>query len=325
MKKKRMIILILQIVIVLLSVFMIMRYTNRKISPTEVYIYTRNIDDPSLPLGKEDVKKVVVPAEAISKDFVRSEDEIIGKHVDAKVFAGQYVYRSQLVERENVDVFATMDMSKYRKISLPISYVDAFAGNIKKGDTVDLVYTGSGTGAGNFNDDEEEFSIGGNSGFTYSKVFMQDVLVYSVNSADGYKYIDHSQRLPGYDESKEEVSAEATSSGDLAIITFAVTLEQAEQIEARMRTGQISFLGRFDDSKSYNTLGYVLGNYQKVFSGQGFAETDNLMIEEDSFDEIDLNEKRDDKKEKEASEKDHDKKNIEGKDSKDNKKDKNNK
>lgn len=324
MKKKRMIILILQIVIVLLSVFMIMRYTNRKISPTEVYIYTRNIDDPSLPLGKEDIKKVVVPAEAISKDFARSEDEIIGKHVDAKVFAGQYVYRSQLVEREDVDVFATMDMSKYRKISLPISYVDAFAGNIKRGDTVDLVYTGSGTGAGSFNDDEEEeFSIGGNSGFTYSKVFMQDVLVYSVNSADGYKYIDHSQRLPGYDESKEEISAEATSSGDLAIITFAVTLEQAEQIEARRKTGQISFLGRFDDSKSYNTLGYVLGNYQKVFSGQGFAETDNLMIEEDSFDEIDLNEKRDN--EKEDSEKDQDEKNIEEKDSKDNKKDKNNK
>ena len=35
--------------------------------------------------------------------------------MDAKVFAGQYVYRSQLVEREDVDVFATMDMSKYRK------------------------------------------------------------------------------------------------------------------------------------------------------------------------------------------------------------------
>ena len=151
---------------------------------------------------------------------------------------------------------------------------------------------------------------------------MQDVLVYSVNSADGYKYIDHSQRLPGYDESKEEISAEVDS-GDLAIITFAVTLEQAEQIEARRKTGQISFLGRFDDSKSYNTLGYVLGNYQKVFSGQGFAETDNLMIEEDDFDEIDLNEKRDN--EKEDSEKDQDKINIEEKDSKNNKKDKNNK
>ena len=68
-----------------------------------------------------------------------------------------------------------------------------------------------------------------------------------------------------------------------------------------MNSGQIRFVGRFNDSESYNTLGYVLGDYGKVFSGQGFAETDNLLIEEDDFDIIELenNEKKGEKKEKE--------------------------
>lgn len=285
MKKKRTIILILQVIIVLASVFMIMRYTNNKISPTEVFVYTKNINDVSIPLTKKDIKKVTVPAEAITKDFARKEEDIIGKHVDGKVSAGQFIYNSQLVEQEDVDIFATMDLSKYRKISLPINYVNAFAGQIKKGDTIDLMYVGQGSKNSKDNEDEDS---GGS--FTYSKVFMQDVLVYSVNDAKGFEYKDHSQRDATYEEGKEEISTETEQSGDLAIITLAVTLDQAEQIETRLNNGQIKFVGRFNDSKNYNTLGYVLGNYGKVFSGKGFAETDNLMIEEDDFDIIDIKE-----------------------------------
>lgn len=282
MKKKRIIVLALQIVVILISVFLIMNYTNSLIKPTEVFVYTRDIADVSQPLKASDIKKVKVPASAVSKDFAKNEKDIIGKHVDSKVKAGQYVYKSQLIDYEEVDVFATMDLSKYRKISLPISYVDGFSGNIKRGDKIDLVYIGRGTKEAT----KDGISSEGGS-FTYAKVFLQDVLVYSVNRADGYKFVDHSQVVPGYGEDNETIDV-VEDPGSLDIITLAVTLEQAEEIEARMNAGQIRFLGRFDDSKSYNTLGYVLGNYDKIHSGPGFAETDNLMIEEDDFDLIEI-------------------------------------
>lgn len=307
MKKKRILILILQIVIVLGSLFMLMNYTNNRIKPTEVFIYNTNIDDITRPLTAKDIKKVTVPAEAISKNFIKDESEIIGKHVDGKVSAGQYIYNNQLISYEDVDVFKNLDMSKYRKISLPITYEEAFAGNLKRGDLLDLMYIGKGS-----KDPIDENDTGGP--FTYSKVFMQDVLVYSVNDADGYQYLDRSSRLAGYDENKEEISTDVGSSGDLAIVTFAVTLEQAEQIEARANTGHIRFVGRFEESVSYNTLGYVMGDYGKVFSGQGFAETDDLRIQEDDFDEIfieieeeETEEEEEDKEETETEEEKEDK------------------
>jgi len=283
LKKKRIIVLVLQIVVILISVFLIMNYTNSLIKPTEVFVYTRDIADVSQPLKASDIKKVKVPASAVSKDFAKNEKDIIGKHVDSKVKAGQYVYNSHLIKLEEVDVFQTMDLSKYRKVSLPISYVDGFSGNIKRGDKIDLVYIGGGQKEAS--EDEGINSMNGD--FTYAKVFMQDVLVYSVNSADGYKFVDHSNIAPGYGDNGEEINVDGDPSS-LDIITLAVTLEQAEEIRARMKAGQIGFLGRFDDSKSYNSSGYVLGDYNKIFSGPGFAETDNLMIEEDDFDLIEI-------------------------------------
>jgi len=284
LKKKRLVILFLQICIVLISAFMIIKFANSKIRPIEVFVYSRDIEDFSIPLKAGDVKKVEVPAEAVSKDFARKGKDIVGKYLDSKVSAGQYVYNSQLVEKEDIDIFKTLDLSKYRKISLPITYVDAFAGNIKKGDKIDLVYVGqdSKETTDSVESGQSEEQSGGD--FTYSKVFLQNVPVYSVSNEDGYKFVDHSDKIQGYEESKEKVDTEKDS-GSLGIITLAVTLDQAEQIEARVNAGKIKFIGRFPGSKDYNTLGYVLGNYGKVFSGKGSAETDNLTIEEDDFDQ----------------------------------------
>lgn len=291
MKKKRIIILLLQIILIVISVFLLIGYTQQQIRPTEVFVYNVDMDDSSIPLTIENVKKVTIPVKAITKDFALKEEDIIGKHIDSKVRKGQYVYKSQLIEKEEVDIFSIMDLSKYRKISLPITLIDGFAGNIKKGDKVDLVYTGEGN-LQNDNASGEKFR--------YSKVFMQDVLVYSINTSDGYRFIDQSNRTVN-DINKDEVEKNKSNGKQkIETITLAVTLEQAEEIEARTNTGIVRFLGRFNDSKSYNTLGYVLGDYQKIFSGQGFAETDNIFIEEDDFDYIEEsdNETEEDKEDK---------------------------
>lgn len=273
MKKKRIIILALQVVIILVSVFMLNNYVKNQIKPTEAYVYAKNINDSTKPLKENDIKKVVIPKQAINKSFALNEKEILDMCVDSKVKAGQYIYKNQLIKLEEVDIFKTLDLSKYRKISLPITFVDSLAGNIKKGDKVDLVYTSSGSTTGE-----------DSSSFNYSKVFMQDVLIYSVNTSEGYQYEDRS------DYSKDDYTEEKSSNDkqNIQSITLAVTLEQAEEIEVRTNTGKVRLLGRFDDSKTYNTLGYVLGDYEKIFSGQGFAETDRGFIEEDDFDLYEL-------------------------------------
>lgn len=273
MKKKKIVILILQMILILISVFAFNRYTREQIKPVEAYIYSGDINDLSKILTEDDIKSVTIPKSAITTNFALNKEDILNKCVDSKVKKGQYIYINQLVKPEEVDIFNFLDLSKYRKISLPISFVDSFSGNIKKGDKVDLVYTGEGTKS-------SEDSYSGEEDFMYSKVFMQDVLVYSVNTDEGYKYMDYSECLSD--------DIEANEKQEIKIITLAVTLEQAEEIEARTNTGKVRFLGRFADSKSYNTLGYVLGDYQQIFSGRGFAETDRAIIEEDDFDIIEL-------------------------------------
>lgn len=289
MKKKRVIVLAMQIILTLVSILLVHNYVNNKISPIDAYVYNSNFTNSDSVIEASDITKVKVPSEAVSKKFALNEEDIIGKHVDGTVKQGQYIYKDQLIEKEEIDIFEHMDLEKLRKISLPISYQEAFAGEIKAGDTIDLLYVGQGQ-----QDSDEDMNGGGN--FTYSKVFMSDVLVYSVDSNKGKKYESSKQRNPDMEEEEGEEQKEE----ELGIVTLAVNLDEAEQIQARLSTGNVKFIGRFDDSKSYDTLGYVMGEYGKVFSGKAFAETDELEIIEDEFDEINIEEKqKEDKEDKE--------------------------
>lgn len=274
MKKKRLVILILQIVIIAIAAFMFMTISRNTVKPTEVYVYERDIVSVDEPLTESDVRLTSIPKAATSEDFATSLDEIVGMYVDGKSKAGQFVYKTDLITLEEVDPFEQMDLTRYRKISMPISFVEGFSGNIMRGDRVDLVYTGEGETKETEDQDSEPFK--------YSKVFLQDVLVYSVNTEEGFKFKDYSDKT--MDNLNDE---EITQASEMTIITLAVTLEQAEEINTRMSGGKVSFLGRFTDSKSYNTLGFVLGDYQKIHSGKGSAETGNMLIEEDSFDLVD--------------------------------------
>lgn len=273
-RTKSIIILVLQIFVVGVTALLFMAHSQRTIQPVDVYIYNTDVISMAKPLGEGDIKRITIPKAAMNNDFVVNKEDAIGKHVSSQVKAGQHIYKSQLINKEDVDIFETLDLSKYRKVSLPISLEEGFGGNIKRGDRIDLIYTGVG-------EKKDESSIGGGSTkFNYSKTFLQNILVYQVNTGDGYKYSDRSQYTPSDALYNEQLSV-GDESEKLEIITLAVTLEQAEEISARLNSGKISFVGRFGDSDNYETLGYVLGDYEKIFSGQGFAETGNVSIEED--------------------------------------------
>lgn len=263
MKNKKVIWMIVEVVVIAILAFFIINAGNSKLELQTAYVFNANIDDFGREIAETDIKEVEVPGKGVIGNLVTDKEEIIGKHLDRKVDKGQFVYKEMLVETEAVDIFKTMDMTGMRKISLPINFVEGMSGNIKKGDKVDLAYVGAGA--------TEE------SDFFYSKIFLQNIPVWSVNTADGYKFMDRSDVI---NNSEDESYKEMMGEGDLNIITLAVTLEQYEEIKAREAAGNISFVGRFNDSEDYETMGFVMGDYEKIFTGQGYAETGKILLED---------------------------------------------
>lgn len=263
MRKKKNLILVLQALLIIVASFYFYSYVQKEVNLVDVYQYSHDLKAND----KVDYKVVQVPAVSVTENMVTKEKDLEGKYVNTKVYADTMVYKEQLSDKGKVDPFASMDLTKYRKISLPISYVTGFGGELKRGDKVDLVFSGAGKKS-NGNVESE---------FQYAKVFLQDIPVYNVTTGEGFRYMDHSNLTvtqatdSGSKENGEAISAEA-SSEEMAVVTIAVTLEQAEEISARGNAGKLSLLARFDDSKSYQTLGYVLGDYDKVYSAPADAE-----------------------------------------------------
>lgn len=246
------------LVIALSGVFYIT--TQNAMQPVSVYQLTQDIPMNSK-IGPTDFKRVEIPKDAVTDDMVTDVEEVVDLHASTRLFSEQYATKNMFVPQDEVDPFEVADLSKMRKITIPASYVDAIGGNLKYGDTIDLVFV-----------DEGETSEG--EMYMYSKIFLQDVLVYSVTTDDGFRYQDRTDRTKGAVASNDEgdtVVSEDT--GDLAQITLAVTPGQAEEIATRMEKGAIKVVGRFKESTNQDPAGFIIGEYEKIFTGSQLAET----------------------------------------------------
>ena len=251
MKKKRNIALIINLGFAVVTGGAFYAYSNNMVKPTPIYQFSHDLTVNSK-VTSDDIKVVKIAKEAVSKNNITEPKDILGKYVKTDVYANNDVYTDQLTDVGKLDPFKSMDMSKYRKISLPIS-LQGFDGNIKRGDKVDLVFVGEGN----------KTTPNGDKSFKFSKVFLQDLPVFDITTDKGYKY----------DNNSNKVNSDNSNGNGNLVVTVAVTLDQAEEISARLSAGKVYFLSRFDNSKSYETLGYVFGDYQKVFSGNANAET----------------------------------------------------
>jgi pilus assembly protein CpaB len=269
LRKKRTLILGLQLCLLIVTAFSFWTYTQNEVKPVTAYVFKKDMKV-NQKITEADINPVTVPQSAVTQDFALDPKEFLGKYVGTDVYAGTFVYDKQIKEEGELDPFESMDLSKYRKISLPISYVDGFGGNLKRGDSVDLVFTGTG---------KKKDDSGVEQNFQYSKAFLQDVLVYNVTTSEGYAFVDHSHSEMSNEPAKagEQIDTSA-SSDELAVVTLAVTLDQAEEITARMNAGKIRLVSRFDENESYETLGFVLGDYSKVYSAPANAETGRATI-----------------------------------------------
>lgn len=262
--KKRTVAIVLQLGLATACGFMFYTYAQKTIDPITTYRYRTTIDDKNYPINPlKDIVEVTIPRDAVTENMVTNLEEVSGKYLDSKVYAGQQVYKDQLVNEGDIDYFDKIDLSKLRKFSIPINYTQAFAGNIQRGDKVDLVFTSEAEG---------EDTSGEEKAFVYSKTIMQDIPVFSVNTGEGFVFTDHSDKYDSAEMEDLEISEKEYSEGDLGILTLALTLEQSEELEARLSSGKVRVVGRFEESTNYDTLGYVIGDYTKVFTGHANAE-----------------------------------------------------
>lgn len=275
-KNKKLIMLILQLALMFMFVMGTYSFSQKELAPTEVYMYTKKINK-NAELEPSDFRKVQIPNDAVKKGFltdkefeqIKSGNMVVTTNVDA----GQYAYKSQVGESDKVDPFEKLDLSKYRKVSIPVSYETAVSGEIKRGESVDLAFIGEYKSSGN------EVSETG----TYSNIFMQDVLVHSVTTKDGFEFVGHAQVKKSQlstTSSDGEVEEDANSMDyeeSIAMVTVAVPITEAEEILVRMSTGSIQIIGRFEGSANGDAPGYYLETEgpKPLFSGKKQVENSN--------------------------------------------------
>lgn len=254
MKKKKIISTLIQVGLLVVCAGGFLAVSKSQVAPKEAYVFTRNISANTV-ITEGDLKKVVVPADGIQKNFVTDKSEIVGKAIASNAYEGQYVISNQLTEEEDIDVFEQIDLSNYRKITISVDMSKSIGGNIKKGDSVDLQYTGKTSGTDG-------------SDATYAKTFMQDVLVYNVIDDGGYQYVDKSEG----NTSQLDSDGNEVQSGNICVVTLCVTSEQADEIQARLNSGAISLVGRFDESVNSSSNGYTIGGYTSIQTSNSTPE-----------------------------------------------------
>lgn len=254
----------------LVGVFSVGMYTymQKELSPTTVYVYKNRILKNS-EIEASDLITKTIPVNAKDSSFLTEADmEKIRQGImvaSTDVEAGQYAYSSQVKEGKKIDPFETMDLTNYRKISIPVSYETSVAGEIEKGDKIDLVYIGDAKSATDTG--------------SYAKTFMQDVLVYSVTTGDGFEYVSHSHLKKS--ESVASISEDGStvvSAEDItapSLVTIAVPINQAEEILARLEQGTVKILGRFEESEYTSSPGYLFGTSspEAIYAGEKNVET----------------------------------------------------
>lgn len=275
MKRKRIMIIVIELVLLIGVLYGVYAYTNSQIDPTKVFVFNQPMKTGDV-ITKDKLAVVEIPARAIDKNFLRDKDLILNKVVTTEVSKGQFVMTDFVTSQEDLNPMKLMDLSKMRKVSFPVEMERALAGNIKSGDVVDLVYIATVD-----NPDTGQQ-------FVYSKIFMKDVVIWSVNTEDGYDYVqksnvsedDFSLNTESF-KGEEVTSMDNSGDGDLASVTVVVTGPQAEEIIARSYSGDIQIIGRFSGAENVDSTGYNIFDSIDVFAG-------NKDPESGDFPEIEL-------------------------------------
>lgn len=291
--KKKMVILVIELLALIVFVLSYKSYSDSVVKPIKVYQFARTINE-GTEIKQQDLKLVEVAANTYSDNMILQSDisSIVGKYTTAKVYEGTLCYDAQFGDlNESNSLFASLDLSNARLMSLKVDMTDV-AGNLAPGDRIDLMFTGGGTAnlisinpsgsessSSASNEQQGQENETTSESFVYSKIFLQDVVIYDVIDSAGYKYVNKANRYAGDAPTGINAADVVTAdSGTIANLLLVISPEEAEEIKTRELTGNITVVKRFDESETHDTLGYIIGNYGKLFSGHANAETSSLQI-----------------------------------------------
>lgn len=285
--KKKLIILIVQILTVIIFVMSYKSYTDTVMKPIKVYMWAREIKE-NVQIKETDIVVGEVSSTDYTANMILASDSksIIGSYTTSRVYPDTYAYYKQVgdVSATTTDL-TNLDLTNARVISIPCSVEKDAGAFFAEGDKIDLMFTAEGS-ATIVNATSAEGEQQGNSNtasassFTYSKIFLQEVTIYKTLTNDGFKTSTRADRYSGESVAGVDVSDESVEvdSGGIEILLLIVTPEQAEEIKTRQSKGSITVVKRFEESETHESLGYVMGNYGKVFAGNANAETGSLQI-----------------------------------------------
>lgn len=285
--KKKLIILVVQILAVIIFVMSYKSYTDTVMKPIKVYMWAREIKE-NVQIKETDVVVGEVSSTDYTANMILASDSkaIIGSYTTSRVYPDSYAYYKQIGEVSATTTDLTnLDLTNARVISIPCNVEKDAGAFFSEGDKVDLMFTADGS-ATIVNPTSAEGDQQGNSNtasassFTYSKIFMEEVVIYKTLTNDGYKTSTRADRFNGESVAGVDVSDTSVEvdSGGIDVLLVIVTPEQAEEIKTRQQKGNITLVKRFEESETHESLGYVMGNYGKVFAGNANAETGSLQI-----------------------------------------------
>lgn len=286
---KKLIITLIELVIIIVLGISFFTYTKKLMLPTKVYYFTREMVSNTI-LTKNDIAIKEIPKNAVNENYVLKADDIIGKALTTDVFANEIVLKDHLIESDYVDPFKEIDLSEYRLYPLSVKYSEALKGNLTKGQKVDLIYCTNATATID-NSDSNSYTSNKEESFTYSKTFMQDILIYELSDKTGNKVINNDDEIKVNTALDNKVTGENTTetttnnsttnnstttaeTSEDGVLWLAVTLDQYEEIVVRKSIGNIYLVNRFPQSTSVNSKGYVSGQYAPVEIGPAEVEVE---------------------------------------------------
>jgi pilus assembly protein CpaB len=132
----------------------------------EIYVTVKDINTNDL-VVTEALKLEAWPKDKIPPDAIEKLDDIVGRRARTKLFAGEPVRDAKLLEKGDAGLGAADSIPDgYRVVSVKVDAVKSSGNLIKPGDRVDVIV---------------HIGQGGQVGDAVSKIFLQDVRVFSVN------------------------------------------------------------------------------------------------------------------------------------------------
>lgn len=279
MKKKSKLVVAILLVIALFAVIIgIVLYVANEKKEVTVYAWARTIqysDKANYQVAAADIAESTVLSADMSDDYILSPNDVIGRYITGTAYKGQKIIKGQLsVDPTYVEAGGISELADYRKFYVDVNYSTAFAGDIKAGQCVDLLYEEFSSGEPTDrtqqlfqNYDENQIKT---MRYGTAKIIMQNVPIYQVYTSDGSVFVpkDTSVNAVKTDEEK--------SAGAPAFVALTVTVEQYEELKARLNFGTISLVSRFDGSADVNTEGYtaIKTKDANLYIGKGHLEYD---------------------------------------------------